>query len=83
LGRFADGLTDQQRRGLDQLLEVRSGGGQSTLAWLRQTAYAATTGNFPKLIDRLKQVRVLGIESERATSGSLLRSEASFLNEQS
>jgi len=66
-GRLADGLTDQQRRGLDQLLEVRSGGGQSTLAWLRQTAYAATTGNFPKLIDRLKQVRVLGIESERAT----------------
>jgi hypothetical protein len=66
-GRLTDGLTDQQRRGLDQLLEVRSGGGQSTLAWLRQTAYAATTGNFPKLIDRLKQVRVLGIESERAT----------------
>jgi hypothetical protein len=49
------------------LLEVRSGGGQSTLAWLRQTAYAATTGNFPKLIDRLNQVRTLGIESERAT----------------
>jgi len=66
-GRLADGLTDQQRRGLDQLLEVRSGGGQSTLAWLRQTAYAATTGNFPKLIDRLNQVRALGIEPERAT----------------
>jgi hypothetical protein len=66
-GRLADGLTDLQRRGLDQLLEVRSGGGQSTLAWLRQTAYAATTGNFPKLIDRLNQVRALGIESERAT----------------
>lgn len=42
--RLADGLTDPQRRGLDQLLDVRSGGGQSTLAWLRQTAYAATTG---------------------------------------
>ena len=47
--------------------EVRSGGGQSTLAWLRQAAYAAATGNFPKLIDRLNQVRALGIESERAT----------------
>jgi hypothetical protein len=55
--RLADGLTDQQRQALDQLLEVRVGGGQSTLAWLRQTAYAATTGNFPKLIERLSLVR--------------------------
>ncbi len=64
---LADGLTDRQRQGLDQLLEVRVGGGQSTLAWLRQTAYAATSGNFPKLIERLSQLRALGIESERAT----------------
>ena len=48
--RLADGLTDQQRQALDQLLEVRVGGGQSTLAWLRQTAYAATTGNFPVIL---------------------------------
>jgi len=65
--RLADGLTDQQRQALDQLLEVRVGGGQSTLAWLRQTAYAATTGNFPKLIERLTLVRALGVEPERAT----------------
>ena len=65
--RLTDGLTDRQRQALDQLLEVRGGGGQSTLAWLRQTAYAATTGNFPKLIERLNQVRALGIEPERAT----------------
>src|SRR5258705_13145845 len=39
----------------------------STLAWLRQTAYAATTGNFPKLIERLSLVRALCIEPERAT----------------
>jgi hypothetical protein len=64
---LADGLTDRQRQGLDELLEVRVGGGQSTLAWLRQTAYAATSGNFPKLIERLSQLRALGIESERAT----------------
>jgi TnpA family transposase len=64
---LTDGLTEQQRRSLDQLLEVRVGGGQSTLAWLRQTAYAATTGNFPKLIERLSMVRALGIEPERAT----------------
>ena len=64
---LADELTDQQRQSLDQLLEVRVGGGQSTLAWLRQTAYAATTGNFPKLIERLSLVRALGIEPERAS----------------
>jgi TnpA family transposase len=65
--RLAEGLTDQQRQALDQLLEVRAGGGQSTLAWLRQTAYAATPGNFPKLIERLSLVRALGIEPERTT----------------
>jgi hypothetical protein len=64
--RLTDGLTDRQRQALDQLLEVRVGGGQSTLVWLRQTAYAATSGNFPKLIERLSQVRALGIEPERA-----------------
>lgn len=65
--RLADGLTNQQRQSLDQLLEVRAGGGQSTLAWLRQTAYSATTGNFAKLVERLCLVRDLGIEPERAT----------------
>jgi TnpA family transposase len=65
--RLADGLNDQQCQSLDQLLEIRVGGGQSTLAWLRQTAYTATTGNFPKLIKRLNLVRALGIEPERAT----------------
>ena len=34
---------------------------------MRQTVYAATTGNFPKLIERLSLVRALGIEPERAT----------------
>ena len=34
---------------------------------MRQTAYAATTGNFPRLIERLSLVRALGIEPERAT----------------
>jgi hypothetical protein len=64
---LTDGLTDAQRGALDQLLTVRAGGGQSTLAWLRQTAYAATAGNFPKLAERIRQVRALGIEPERAS----------------
>jgi hypothetical protein len=61
---LTDGLTDQQCQSLDQLLEIRIGGGQSKLAWLRQTAYAATTGNFPKLIERLSLVGVLDIDPE-------------------
>lgn len=65
--RLTDGLTDQHRQLLDQLLEIRAGGGQSTLAWLRQTAYTATPGNFPKLVERLTLVRSLGIDPERAT----------------
>jgi len=64
--RLTDGLTDQHRQLLDQLLEIRAGGGQSTLAWLRQTAYTATPGNFPKLVERLTLVRSLGIDPERA-----------------
>ena len=64
--KLTDGLTDAQCASLDQLLTVRPGGGQSTLAWLRQTAYAATSGNFPKLVERLKQIRAIGIEPERA-----------------
>ena len=64
--KLTDGLTDIQRASLDQILIVRSGGNQSTLAWLRQTAFAATAGNFPKLIERLNQIRAIGIEPERA-----------------
>jgi hypothetical protein len=64
---LTEGLSDTQSAALDNLLAVRPGGGQSTLAWLRQTAYAATPGNFPKLIERLRIVRELGIESDRAT----------------
>lgn len=48
--RLTDGPTDIQMVSLDQLLVVRPGGNQSTLAWLRQTAFVATAGNFPKLI---------------------------------
>src|SRR6516165_7591909 len=65
--RLTDGLTDQHRQLLDQLLEIRAGGGQSTLAWLRQTAYTATPCNFPKLVERLTLVRSLGVDPERAT----------------
>src|SRR5215471_327315 len=63
----SEGLSEQQSAALDGLLEIRPTGGQSILAWLRQTAYAATPGNFPKLIERLRIVRAIGIEPERTT----------------
>ena len=37
------------------------------MAWLRQTAYAARPGNFPKLIERLRIVPAIGIGPERTT----------------
>jgi hypothetical protein len=64
---LTEGLSEQQSAALDGLLEIRPTGGQSILAWLRQTAYAATPGNFPKLIERLRIVRAIGIEPERTT----------------
>ena len=65
--KLTEGLSDAQREALDKLLTIRPGSGQSWLAWLRQTAYAATPGNFPKLIERLKHIRAIGIDLERAT----------------
>jgi TnpA family transposase len=65
--KLTDGLSDIQCKALDQLLTIRTTGGQSWLAWLRQSTYAATPGNFPKLIERLKHVRAIGIDLERAT----------------
>jgi hypothetical protein len=62
---LTEGLSGQQSAALDGLLEIRPVGGQSSLAWLRQTAYAATPRNFPKLIERLRIVRTIGIEPER------------------
>ena len=41
--------------------------GQSSLGWLRQTADATTPGTFPKLIERPRNVRAIGIEPERTT----------------
>jgi hypothetical protein len=65
--KLTEGLTEVQCKALDQLLTIRTDSGQTWLSWLRQTAYAATPGNFPKLIERLKHVRAIGIDPDRAT----------------
>ena len=66
-GKLTEGLTAFQCEALNKLLTIRPDSGQTWLSWLRQTVYAATPGNFPKLIERLKHVRAIGIELERAT----------------
>lgn len=65
--KLTEGLSELQCNALDQLLTIRPDSGQTWLSWLRQSAYAATPGNFPKLIERLKHVRAIGIDLERAT----------------
>jgi hypothetical protein len=56
-----------RRRGVSIVLASRS----CSAICVSQGGYfnkdAATTGNFPKLIERLSLVRALGIEPERAT----------------
>jgi Domain of unknown function (DUF4158) len=49
--RLADGLTDQQRQSLDKLLEVRVGGGQSTLGVVAADCLCSYDGQFSK-VDR-------------------------------
>jgi TnpA family transposase len=65
--KITEGLSDTQCKALDQLLTIRTASGQSWLTWLRQTTYAATPGNFLKLIERLKHVRAIGIDLKCAT----------------
>lgn len=65
--KLTEGLSSLQCEALDKLLTIRTDSGQTWLSWLRQSVYAATPGNFPKLIERLKHVRAIGIELERAT----------------
>jgi hypothetical protein len=65
--KLTEGLSELQCHALDQLLAIRPDSGQTWLSWLRQSVYATTPGNFPKLIERLKYVRAIGIDLERAT----------------
>jgi Domain of unknown function (DUF4158) len=57
-------LTATQRRGLDQLLELREGSPYSTLAWLRLPPGAPTAKAILAHIERLKEIRNLGLSAE-------------------
>jgi len=63
--RLTDGLSADQRRRLDALMQRREETGQSWLTWLRQMPQAAKPVAMLGLIERLGHVRAIGIEPGR------------------
>jgi hypothetical protein len=63
--RLTDGLSAEQRRQLDMLTERRPETSQSWLAWMRQMPEAAKPMAMLGLIERLRTVRLSGIEATR------------------
>ena len=63
--RLTDGLSTDQRRGLDALTERRLETSQSWLAWLRQMPESAKPGSMLGLIERLAHVRAIGLAPAR------------------
>ena len=57
-------LTNEQRTKLDQLLESRDGGSHSLLAWLRLPPGAPSARNILSHIERLQEIRAIGIPVE-------------------
>ena len=63
--RLTDGLSADQRRQLDTLTQRREETSQSWLAWMRQMPEAAKPMAMLGLIERLKTVRLSGIDAAR------------------
>lgn len=63
--RLTHGLSVEQRRGLDALVQRRDNTGQNWLTWLRQMPQAAKPSAMLGMIERLKHVRAIGIERGR------------------
>ena len=63
--RLTEGLSAEQRRGLDALTQRRKETSLSWLAWLRQMPEAATPAAMLGLIERLEHIRRIGIEPGR------------------
>ena len=64
--RLTDGLSAEQRQGLDALTKRRSETAQSWLAWLRQMPEATKSTAMLGLIKRLDHVRAIGLDPARA-----------------
>ena len=63
--RLTQGLSVEQRKGLDALTAHREGSNLSWLAWLREMPEAAKPTAMLGLIERLNHVRAIGIEPSR------------------
>lgn len=63
--RLAEGLSAEQRQGLDALTDRRPDSGQSWLTWLRQMPEAARPTAMLGLIERLAHVRKIGVDAAR------------------
>jgi TnpA family transposase len=63
--RLTNGLSAEQRKGLDALTGRREPGGQNWLTWLRQMPEAAKPAAMLGVIGRLEHVRAIGIEPAR------------------
>jgi hypothetical protein len=63
--RLTHGLSAEQRRGLDALVQRRESTGQNWLTWLRQMPQSAKPPAMLGLIARLEHVRAIGIEPSR------------------
>ena len=61
---LSEWLTNEQRTKLDQLLESREGGSHSLLAWLRLPPGAPSARNILPHIERLQEIRAIGIPGE-------------------
>ena len=63
--RLTDNLSPEQRRQLDALTQRRAESGQSWLGWLRQMPQATKPAAMLGLIERLDNVRAIGIDAAR------------------
>ena len=63
--RLTNGLSAEQRKGLDALTGRREPSGQNWLTWLRQMPEAAKPAAMLGVIGRLEHVRAIGIEPAR------------------
>ncbi len=61
---LTEGLTDLQRTQLRALLTVPAASRQTLLVWLRQPPGAASPANFLKVVERLRWIRELGLDSQ-------------------
>jgi len=67
-GQLTGGLAAEQRRALDELLQLRPGTKLSQIAWARQPPGVAGHRSFAALVQRLEMLRAVGLDPEVAAS---------------